>query len=180
MAVSERSRRVGIFLVLVVGVSLVTGWLCAQSRPEDLRPAISAQFAAVRWIQVDTLARWLRSEVPPTLLDARAPEEFAVSHLQGARRVDPDHPDLDALVELRSRRVVVYCSVGYRSADIAQQLARAGFNNVYNLEGGIFAWANRGHPIYARGRRVHKVHPYDTLWGRYLRPELRSTTVTAE
>jgi len=171
----SRKRRIVLFASLVLGASLVTGLLCAQTRPEDLRPAIASQYADVRWTDVDTLARWLGGDSPPVLLDARTSAEFQVSHLRGATRVDPDHPDLHALGELRSRRVVVYCSVGYRSADIAQQLGRAGFTDVYNLQGGIFAWANAGHPVYADGHRVERVHPYDAIWGRYLKPELRST-----
>ena len=70
--------------------------------------------------------------------------------------------------------VVVYCSVGYRSAAIVQRIERAGVGRVYNLEGGIFAWANEGRPIFKDNARAKLVHPYDKLWGLLLHEDLRA------
>ena len=87
------------------------------------------------------------------LLDAREPDEYAVSRLAGA------HPVPDAAAALRlladakaDRRIVVYCSVGYRSAAMARQLTDAGFTNVWNLQGSIFQWANEGRPVFKGDR----------------------------
>ncbi|MBW2188974.1 MAG: rhodanese-like domain-containing protein [Deltaproteobacteria bacterium] len=52
----------------------------------------------------------------------RTEAEFEVSHLQGARRVDPDDPKIESLQIAPDATVVVYCSVGYRSAAIIKQL----------------------------------------------------------
>ena len=49
-----------------------------------------------------------------------------------------------------------------------------GHERVFNLEGGLFGWANAGRPVWAEGSRAAKVHPYDDEWGRLLRPALRS------
>jgi rhodanese-related sulfurtransferase len=111
------------------------------------------------------------------VLDVRTPEEFAVSHLPGAVRVDPDRADLGSLAVAEESTVVVYCSVGYRSAAIAEALEAAGVERVYNLRGGIFAWANEGRPMIRDGAPVHRVHPYDPIWGRLLRKELRQVRV---
>ena len=60
---------------------------------------------------------------------------------------------------------------------MAEALARAGYRRVYNLEGGIFEWANRGHPVYdVRGNRTRGVHPYDRIWGRMLNRRLHRST----
>ena len=109
------------------------------------------------------------------LLDARELAEFRVSHLEGAARIDPSHPDFDAVRVPERARVVVYCSVGWRSADIASQLRQRGVD-AYNLEGGIFRWANEGHPVVRGDRRVRAVHPYDETWGRLLDAPLRVFT----
>jgi hypothetical protein len=45
-------------------------------------------------------------------------------------------------------REVIVCSVGYRSAYFAEELAGAGFTGVRNLEGSIFQWANSGHAVH--------------------------------
>jgi rhodanese-related sulfurtransferase len=142
--------------------------------PASLRRMISLRFPGLEWVDTEELARWLQSEdeSPLILLDARSEEEFAVSHIAGALRVEPGAKG-EALPALAGdARVVVYCSVGYRSAAVARRLGKRGRTRVYNLEGGIFAWANEGRPLRRDAEPVHVVHPYDALWGRYLDPAL--------
>ncbi len=116
----------------------------------------------------------MRDARPLVVLDARQAAEHRVSHLAGARRVDPDRPDVGRLAIPAGAPVVVYCSVGWRSASVADVLARAGHAHVFNLEGGIFAWANEGRAVVRDGRSVRAVHPYDATWGRLLRRDLHA------
>jgi rhodanese-related sulfurtransferase len=44
---------------------------------------------------------------------------------------------------------VFYCQMGNRSAQAAAFAAANGFANVYNLQGGIVAWAHAGFPVAA-------------------------------
>ena len=137
---------------------------------------IDLEYPDVEQISTDSLAVWLEEPDPPLLIDARSQEEYEVSHLQSAIRVDPDDPDLSALDEVpRDTPLVTYCSVGYRSSGIAATLMDEGFTNVSNLQGSIFHWANDGRPVYRDGLPVRQVHPYDRLWGQLLNEELRST-----
>ena len=53
-------------------------------------------------------------------------------------------------------------------------LRRQGFQTVYDLSGGLFAWANQGRPMEAEGRAAADVHPYSTVWGRLLKPAVRA------
>lgn len=101
------------------------------------------------------------------ILDAREPEEFAVSHIAGARLVGYTDFDLKAVKDLdKSTQVVVYCSVGKRSEEIAIKLKEAGYTNVFNHYGGIFDWTNRGYPVVNdKNENVQCVHPYNDLWG---------------
>ena len=87
-----------------------------------LKETIRAAHPDVRHISSDSLATWLASPVPaPLLFDVRAEAEFAVSHLQGARRIDPDTRDFALLQDLPlDPPMVTYCSVGYRSSEMAQ------------------------------------------------------------
>lgn len=103
-------------------------------------------------------------------LDAREASEFQVSHLRHAIHVGYDHFDANLWKGLpRNRRMVVYCSVGYRSEKVTEKLKNAGFTNVSNLYGGIFEWVNQGYPVYREGKQVVKVHAYDRVWGVWLR-----------
>lgn len=103
-------------------------------------------------------------------LDARSAEEYAVSHLKGARRIGYEDFEPARVAEWpRDTPVVVYCSVGYRSEKIAARLREMGFAEVYNLYGGIFEWVNRGHPVYRKGRPTQQVHGYSWSWGIWLK-----------
>lgn len=162
-------------LAWVLSMTLASTWrssVGAAQAPESLRAAIAVRYPEVRWVRTGTLFRWLERDRQIVLLDARTAEEHAVSHLRGARRIDPDAPDVASVP--RDARVVVYCSVGWRSGGVAERLREAGHRDVYNLEGGIFAWANEGRPVFRGDRRVRRVHPYDAIWGRMLRAELRA------
>jgi rhodanese-related sulfurtransferase len=104
------------------------------------------------------------------LLDAREQEEFAVSHLKNAQWVGFNTFDKKKVEDVdKDALVVVYCSVGYRSEKIAEQLQAMGYNRVYNLYGGIFEWANRSYPLLdAKERPTTSVHAYDKDWGHWL------------
>lgn len=43
--------------------------------------------------------------------------------------------------------VIVYCAHGHRSYSVAAALVRAGWQEVYDLEGGIDRWMTEGYPI---------------------------------
>lgn len=103
-------------------------------------------------------------------LDAREKREYEVSHLAHARWVGYETFDLSRLHDIpKDTPVVVYCSVGYRSEKVAEQLLSAGFKKVWNLYGGIFEWANQGYPVYGPKGPTEAVHAYDATWGIWLK-----------
>ena len=103
-------------------------------------------------------------------LDAREPEEFAVSHLPNARLVGYDNPDWSTLDDLdRNAPVVVYCTVGYRSERMAADLRERGFTDVRNLYGSIYAWRlSGGELVNAAGEPTDSLHTYNRKWGELL------------
>ena len=140
---------------------------------------IEAKFPDVPAITTDSLAQRLRDSTAtrPVLLDARSPEEYSVSHLPGAKRVSPDADTVAGLDTLsRDAPIVVYCSVGYRSARLTSRLQKQGFTNVANLKGSIFRWANEGRTVVRNGNPVRAVHPYDNTWGRLLNDDLHASS----
>ncbi|PAA71410.1 hypothetical protein BOX15_Mlig025673g3, partial [Macrostomum lignano] len=156
---------------------------------------IRAKFPGVSQLATEDLAESLQAaddgaaggSGKTLLLDSRAPEEFAVSHLPNAINVDYKDPAaaLQIVRETSPRRVVCYCSVGYRSSSLAQQLSaeltdssdaaasQSPPPSVANLEGSIFKWANESRPMVdGSGRPTEFAHPYSSMWGRLLRSEL--------
>ena len=161
-------------LLLIAGATFAGSARAKDGGAAGLRPWISLRFPGTQWITTGRLKERMTAErsTALVLLDIRTSSEFDVSHLAGARRMDPDADDLDAIDLPRDTPIIVYCSVGYRSAAVARRLGAAGFENVHNLEGGIFQWANEGRAIYRGPELATKVHPYNDTWGRLLDPHL--------
>ncbi len=85
------------------------------------------------------------------LLDVRTFEEYRQLRLDGARLVPIDQLTRRMAEIPRSRPILVYCAVGSRSSQVAGYLVRQGYDEVYNLSGGIYTWAQQGLPILQGG-----------------------------
>ena len=140
---------------------------------------IRKEYPDVKGISVREFARiWkpgMKSDASklPLLIDVRKPAEFEVSHIRGAKNAPSPEAIKGLLRDVpKDREIVVYCSIGVRSAKMAKELASMGYRNVRNLEGSVFEWANTGHPVFRGDKRVHEVHPFDEEWGRMLRRDL--------
>ncbi len=115
------------------------------------------------------IATAARDSISIRFLDARELREYQVSHLANALHVGYEQFDIRQLAGLDKRsRIVVYCSVGYRSEKVCEKLRAAGFSDVSNLYGGIFEWVNQGLPVYDNRGRTEAVHAYDRVWGVWL------------
>jgi rhodanese-related sulfurtransferase len=138
---------------------------------------IRLQFLEIQQLSTEDLATWLRQDGvdKPLLLDARTKEEYEVSHLENARLAPSNLEDLVNQEGINfSTPIVVYCSVGYRSAASARRLQFIGYQNVFNLSGSIFQWVNENRLVYRGEKTVNKVHPYRKFWQYLLRvPESR-------
>ncbi len=104
-------------------------------------------------------------------LDARERAEFEVSHIPGARHVGYDAFDMSTVADLpKDQPLVIYCSVGYRSEKVSEQLINAGYSDVVNLYGGIFEWKNQGQEVVdSQGEPTEQVHAYSRTWGIWLK-----------
>ncbi|WP_394748075.1 rhodanese-like domain-containing protein [Spongiimicrobium salis] len=103
------------------------------------------------------------------LLDAREKEEYNVSHIKGALWVGYDDFKKTRLKAIpKNKKIVVYCSVGYRSEKITQKLLKAGYTDVSNLYGGIFEWVNQGHQVENKEGATANVHTFDETWAKWL------------
>ena len=112
-------------------------------------------------------------ENKPVLLDAREKREYNVSHIEGAKYVGYEYFNLKKTLKQLPNindTIVVYCSLGVRSEDIAEQLKAKGYKNVFNLYGGIFEWKNESYEVIdSKGNVTEKVHAFDQHWGKWLK-----------
>jgi hydroxyacylglutathione hydrolase len=80
------------------------------------------------------------------VVDVREPSEWKSGHIEGAKRVFFGHLTDKAGSLPRYKPAAVICSVGQRSSIGASILKKEGFEEVYNVLGGMTAWTNLGYP----------------------------------
>ena len=122
---------------------------------------------SVPTIDVDDLKK-VQKEVH--IFDTREMAEYKVSHIEGAQYLGYDDFDASRIGALdKDAKIVVYCSVGYRSEKIGDKLKKLGYTNVRNLYGSIFEWINRGYPVVDSNNKItKKVHTYNKKWSQWV------------
>ncbi|NRA66132.1 MAG: rhodanese-like domain-containing protein [Pseudobacteriovorax sp.] len=118
---------------------------------------------------VEQLKLWIEADSPERplyIVDSRFIEEFEVSHLPGALHQSVFYDKLDNGEIPASARVVVYCTIGFRSSFFTQGLKdEASVSEVWNLEGSILMWVNQGNAVYTSDNVESKdVHVFDERW----------------
>ncbi len=169
------TRLLSVLTLLLVSLT-AGGWLAPQpGQAQNLwvwQQRIDWQFK-VDQLAPEDFAR-MQAEDKDNLLvfDVREEAEYAVSHLEGARRVDPNI-DPQAFVQrfgdqVRGKHLIFYCSIGWRSSELADvlapQLAGQGASAISNLRGGIFRWHNESRPLVNVSGSTDKLHPYGPDW----------------
>ena len=109
------------------------------------------------------------------IFDTRKEEEFLISHLPEARFMEYPQLDTNSLQGISFQdTIVLYCSVGYRSERIGEKLKKLGYQQVFNLYGSIFEWANCDYPLIdSAGQPTKKVHTYNRRWSKWVNDQNR-------
>ncbi|MEZ4828561.1 MAG: rhodanese-like domain-containing protein [Bacteroidia bacterium] len=91
----------------------------------------------------------LESTPEAQLIDVRTEGEVATGHITHARNINLQSPDFkDQIATLDpSKPVFVYCARGARSGQSAEMLKKMGFQEIYDLKGGIIQWKASGLPV---------------------------------
>jgi rhodanese-related sulfurtransferase len=87
------------------------------------------------------------------LIDVSSIQDYEKGHVPGARHVamsqfDPESKDL---AKARELPIAIYCKSGQTSATAAKRLKKAGFSDVYTLDGGLRSWMEAQLPL-VKGR----------------------------
>lgn len=95
----------------------------------------------MKTINVKQLQEMINSNEPYQLIDVREEYEFEIANLEGELIPLGQIPDFVEKIA-KDKKVIVHCRSGVRSARAIEFLEENhGFDNLYNLEGGILAWA---------------------------------------
>ena len=104
--------------------------------------------SSIKEIDAAELANWMDNQTEPfRIIDVREMREFAQGTIPGAEAI-PLATLPVRLNELdRDEKFVLMCRVGARSAHACMFMQQQGYENVYNLRGGIVSWAHSNLPI---------------------------------
>ena len=83
------------------------------------------------------------------VLDVRKEAEYAISHMKNAIHIPAEElkDKLGRIERYKTDPIVIVCATGPRAAKATSQLKKAGFKDIYSLEGGMKAWQDDGMPI---------------------------------
>jgi adenylyltransferase/sulfurtransferase len=101
-------------------------------------------------ISVEELHTKLQSGEKVTLIDVREQFEWEIARIPCAKLIPLG--DLHSrMSELDSADTIyLLCKLGPRSANALRELQKAGFSKLFNVQGGILAWADRIDPSVAK------------------------------
>ena len=101
-------------------------------------------------ISVEDLKRKQDAGEAFVLLDVREPYEYDIARIPGSKLIPLGqlHARLSELDT--ADEIVIHCKSGYRSASALRELQAAGFSKLWNVTGGIAAWADRVDPSVAK------------------------------
>ena len=91
----------------------------------------------------DELIERLDKDENSYILDVRTDDEFEDSHIPDSKLLDIKDPQsfINGIQELdKDKNYYVYCHSGVRSVQACQIMKSFGFENIYNLLGGISQW----------------------------------------
>ena len=102
-------------------------------------------FSSIKNIDSKELAQWMADEAKTfRIIDVREPMEIAQGSISGAEAM-PMSVLGNHLGELdKDEHLVFICRSGARSGQVCSYLAQNGFDNVFNLHGGVMGWAQNG------------------------------------
>jgi len=124
-------KKIFVFLGIVLPLAMLS---CKSETKEDAKIVTPEEMQTI--LELDDVQ----------LVDVRTPEEYKEGFIENSQNIDYQSPTFeDDIKKLdKSKPVILYCKSGNRSAKCAKKLIEAGFEQVYELEGGITEWKYKG------------------------------------
>jgi phage shock protein E len=139
MITFEEGADLKIFLLILLAVVLgiiFSGCAAAMNKEEE-----KMTHSGYHRISPEEAKQQMDMEPDLVLLDVRTLEEYQERHIPGARLLPnesiTDQPIAGVPFEAK---LLVYCRTGRRSADAARKLLAIGYQQVYDMDGGIVKW----------------------------------------
>ncbi|MGE4374441.1 MAG: rhodanese-like domain-containing protein [Methanoculleus sp.] len=133
--------RIPPLLLAVLGITLACA--CLGSDPDREKPGSKVIHPAEAAIMIEDM----ENDLGFVIIDLRTADEFAGGHIPGAINIDAaTFPEQIERLD-PDGTYLIYCRRGMRSAGVHKLMDKAGFREVYEIEGGISAWQAAGMPL---------------------------------
>ena len=108
--------------------------------------AACSSTATVTHVDAQAAEDLIQNEQGLVVMDIRTPEETAGGTLPNAIEIDFYSPSFRSELEALDKTVpyLVYCRSGNRSAEAVSVMADLGFEQIYELDGGVASWVQSG------------------------------------
>ena len=81
------------------------------------------------------------------MLDVRTPAEWLEAHIPGATLIPLDELGVRMNELPADEIIVIYCRSGNRSGQALDLLLKAGYSDIFSMEGGIQDWITAGYEV---------------------------------
>lgn len=105
---------------------------------------------ALKSLNVEQLHQlYTQEEKPLQLIDVREAHEWQVGHVPKSTHIPMGELSQRLTTQQTDKRHPLYliCRSGNRSGIVGKELCELGYEEVYNVEGGIMDWAMFGYPL---------------------------------
>ena len=99
---------------------------------------------SLKTIDPEGLHRWMMED-KAVLIDIREADEYAREHIPGSRPVPLSGFDAADFADSADKIAVFHCASGNRTAQAAPRILARGFQEVYQLAGGLAGWKQQGY-----------------------------------
>ncbi|WP_440053989.1 rhodanese-like domain-containing protein [Pseudoalteromonas sp. T1lg65] len=121
---------------LVLAAMLVASWF-------------KSKFSAIRQINTQQLTLLVNRQ-DAQVLDMRTQKEFNQGHIAGSELIKAEkvkQKDFTGLEKYKSKPIILVCNAGMTASAVADNMHKAGYEQVFVLSGGMGAWQNAGLPL---------------------------------
>ena len=149
-----------IFLIIFISITAY-----AEKTPADIfKESIKQAEKTVNQMRPKEVMNWIKGKKDFLMLDVRAKDEVLAGKIENPKYMNTPRGILDIIASKGAIKtdqlIVIYCKKGSRGLLAAKALKDLGFDNVYNIKGGIHAWMGSGLPI-TNSLGTFKTVPYD-------------------
>ena len=136
--------KITIFFTLILSIFAVSACQTASTETASNVPSSAAQ-NEIKQISVEQ-AKNVVDAKEAQFIDVRTTGEYSGGHAPKAINFPLDALEKDSAKLDKARPVYIICQTGRRSQKGAEILQKAGFTNIYNINGGTSAWESAGFP----------------------------------